>query len=196
MQIDSNILISYGATLRKVAKGEVIFQEGSLPHYYFQLVEGNVKLFSSNVEGKEIIQGVFGVGDSFGEPPLLLSKPYPCTAQATTPCVVIRIQKENLLAILKDYPEIATHLLFKFAERIYNKSQAVQVWIGHTPEEKITCFLKNLRDCNKSKSILEVPYTRQQIADYTGLRVETVIRTLSRMNNEGKVSIVNRKVFC
>lgn len=196
MQIDSNILISYGATLRKVAKGEVLFQEGSLPHYYFQLVEGTVKLFSSNVEGKEIIQGVFGVGDSFGEPPLLLGKPYPSTAQASTPCVVIRIQKESLLAILKDDPEIAKRLLFKFAERIYNKASSVQVWIGHTPEEKITCFLKNLRDCNMSKAILEVPYTRQQIADFTGLRVETVIRTLSRMNNEGKVSIINRKVFC
>ena len=40
-----------------------------------------------------------------------------------------------------------------------------------------------------------VPYTRQQIADMTGLRVETVIRTVSRLKEEGKISVIKHKIY-
>jgi len=193
MEIDYNILITYGAVVRRLDKGEFVFHEGATPHFFYQVLEGEVKVFCSNNEGKELIQGIFNAGESFGEPPLLLNKPYPSTAKALQPTVLIKIGKENFLAVMKDYPEISQQLLYTFANRIYNKAIAAQIWVSQTPEEKILHFLQ-IKRTDKNKPAL-IPYTRQQIADFTGLRVETVIRTLSRMHGEGKVKIINHQLY-
>ncbi len=195
MPIDHNILVTYGGVARRIEKGAIIFHEGATPYFYYQVLEGSIKVFSSNSEGKELIQGVFTEGQSFGEPPLLLNRSYPSTAQAACRSVVIKIGRENLLDILKDYPALMEKMLFNFAERIYSKASANQVWVSHTPEEKIRCFLNNMKVPGDTAGRQAVPYTRQQIADFTGLRVETVIRTLGRMHKKGDVKIIDHKLF-
>ena len=195
MPINYNILITYGGVTRKVQKGECIFREGAQSLYYYQLVEGAVKLYSTNEWGKDLVQGYFTAGQGFGEPPLLLERPYPSTAQATEASVIIKIRREGLLNILKDFPEYQQQLLMIFAERIYSKATSAQIWIAHTPEDKIKLFLQKVKDENRTNFEQPVPYTRQQIAHSTGLCTETVIRTLRRMDREGKVYIKNHKLF-
>ena len=114
--------------------------------------------------------------------------------------VVMRISRENFIHILNDFPEISRALLYSFAERIYEKSAMAQVWVGHSPEEKIEQFLiknkqKNVEDGENEDDENLVLFTRQQIADFTGLRVETVIRTLKKMSESGKVKIINHKLY-
>jgi len=193
MPIDYDILIAYGGTVKKYSKGSVIFLGGDIPYFFYQIEEGEVKVFSASTEGKELIQGIFKSGESFGEPPLLLNKCYPTTAMANCDSIIVRISKEKLLNILKDYPDIANRMLFIFAERIYKKICFVQTLISHTPEQKILAFFKEIKGNCKEKIMIN--YTRQQIADFTGMRVETVIRTLIKMNEEKKVDIINHKVF-
>jgi len=194
MQIDYDILITYGGVARKFKKGDLLFKEGDMPYYYYQVVSGEIRLFSTNGDGKELIQGIFKDGQSFGEPPLLLAKVYPSTAQAVADCVILKLRKEHFDNILKDYPEFTEKVMYNFAERIYKKATSFQIWVQHTPEEKMLQFLENKKD-NETAKIEIVPYTRQQIADHTGLRVETVIRTLLKMKTEGKVKIINHKIY-
>ena len=196
MQVDHNVLIAYGGVARKLGKGSIIFHEGSTPHFFYQLIDGEVKLFSANAEGKELTQGLFGPGESFGEPPLLLDKPYPSTAQAVTASAIVKLSREKFLALLADYPELSRQMMYTFARRLYQKAISVQVWVNQTPEQKITHFLKNAKvNATDSCGLYHVPYTRQQIADFIGLRVETVIRTLVRMSREGKITIDNHKLY-
>lgn len=195
MPIDYNILITYGGVAKKVRKGEYIFQEGAMPFYYYQVVEGKVKQYSSDDSGKELMQGTFTDGQSFGEPPLLLERCYPSTAEAATHSIIIRIRKEGFLSILKDFPEIAHQFLFCFAERIYNKATSAQIWLKSTPEERILQFFQQVKSSNSVDPDSPLPYTRQHIAVHTNLRTETVIRTLNRMAGEGKVCIRDHKIF-
>lgn len=194
MQIDNKILIEYGGYAIKYEKGAVVFHEGDLPNYYYQVLEGTIKVYNSNAEGKTLAQSIFKNGDSFGEPPILLSLPYPNSAIAKAESTIIRIAREGLLDILRDYPEIAQEMLFTFARRIYDKSKSAQIWVCTTPEEKIVQFLKNTPSYNQDTPQL-VPYTRKQIAEFTGLRIETVIRTLIKMNKEQKLNIINHKIY-
>lgn len=195
MDIDYDILITYGGVTRKIAKDDFIFYEDTFPYYYYQLVSGEVKMYSTNAEGKELIQGVLKAGQSFGEPPLLLGKVYPSTAQANSESVIVKIRKEHFENILNDYPELMGKLMYTFADRLYNKAVAMQVWVQQTPEDKILQFLSN-KKADFSGCLNEpLPYTRQDIADFIGVRVETVIRTLSRMNKEGKVKIIDHKLY-
>lgn len=195
MQIDTAILITYGAVTRKVKKGEIIFSEGNAARFFHQVVEGGVKVFSTNSDGKELIQGLFYAGQSFGEPPLFVEKPYPSTAVALVESVVLRLGKESFFAVLDDYPAIAQGLLAVFAQRIYNKAATAQILTSHTPEEKIASFLKKVKEAANVERPYLIPYTRQQIADFTGLRVETVIRALIKLEKEKKLQILHHKVY-
>jgi CRP-like cAMP-binding protein len=195
MQIDTAILITYGAVTRKVKKGEIIFSEGSAARFFHQVVEGGVKMVSTNSDGKELIQGLFHKGESFGEPPLFIDKPYPSTAIALVDSIVLRLGKEIFFTVLDDYPAIAKAMLSIFAYRIYDKAATAQILISHTPEEKIAGFLKKAKETAKAEGPYLIPYTRQQIADFTGLRVETVIRALIKLEKEKKLQILHHKVY-
>lgn len=50
-------------------------------------------------------------------------------------------------------------------------------------------------DHNQEQFSFEVPLTRQQLASMTGLRVETVIRTIKKMEQQNIVKIINRKIY-
>ena len=196
MTIDYNILITYGGVTKKYSKGDTIFHEGAHPCFFYQVIEGKIKSFSTNNDGKELLQNFFEPGQSFGEPALLLDKPYPNTAQACGPSVVLKIGREKLLNLLKDYPEILSGLLYTFAERMYQKASAAQVWVCRKPEEKIMQFLQNAAcSIHPANAMQMVPYTRQEIADFIGLRVETVIRTMIRLSTEKKIKIVDHKIY-
>ena len=195
MQIDNNVLIAYGGVSKKYHKSELIFQEGSIPYFLYQIVEGEVKIFSNSQDGKEFIQGIFRQGETFGEPPVLLGKPYPSTAIAKSNCVVLRISRARLLNLLEDFPSIQQQLLYALAERIYNKSNTMRMWLSRSPEDRIRMLFDKLKEECEDSGKMVIPYTRQQLADLTGLRVETVIRTLARMSKENKLEIIDHKVY-
>lgn len=195
MQIDYNILRAYGGVAKRVSKDELIFEEGTIPRFYYQVIEGEVMLYCSNDEGKELIQGFFKKGESFGEPALLMDKNYSNSARATKESVIVKITKGKLENIFRDYPELISSMLYTFANRIHYHSSLSKIWVSATPEDKIMSFLELNYGESLNSDRVEVSLTRQQIANYTGLRVETVIRTLKNMSKEGLVEIRNRKLF-
>lgn len=196
MLIDKEILISYGGVVKHYEKGAYIFREGDLARCYYQINSGQVKMFNVNADGKEFTQGVFESGCSFGEPPLFINEPYPSSALALADTQIIKIRKDIFFKLLAENPGIQFNLLTVFATRIYNKAISSCAIVINTPEHRILGFLQSYkkRNCNGDRKI-SIPYTRQDIANFTGLRVETVIRTLSRMKNDKKVEIINRKLI-
>ena len=196
MHIDTNLLITWGAVSRKYRKNEFIFYEGDQCRFYHQIEEGKVKMCCYNDEGKVYIQGMFLKDESFGEPPLFLNEIYPACAVAETDCTILKLSKESLFKILNEYTELQMLFITNFAKRIYDKASANKNIISIHPDQRITGFLKKYKKENQlTGSKVLIPYTRQQIADFLGLRVETVIRTLKKMEENQKVEIRKRKLY-
>lgn len=195
MNIDSNFLIGKGAVLKKYKNGNIIFFENDEANYYYQVISGKVKMVNLNEDGKEYIQGLFAAGCSFGEPPMLIKKPYPCTAISIGESTVLKLRRDMFLNILKESPETCQQFLIILAKRIYGKSKSAGNIINHSPEDKILGFLRNEKaKLSLSKEKILFPFTRQEIANSTGLRVETVIRTIVKMKEANKLEIINRKI--
>lgn len=196
MFIDSDILLTWGGVAKKYKKGEYIFHEGDHPIFYFQVLDGNIKIYNTNSDGKEFTQAEFQSGDSFGEPPLFIDEVYPSTAIATKESVILKLSKDKLFDILEEYPDYQKKIILLLANRIYNKTTSAREMINNTPETRIVSFLNTYKKKISKENIkMEIPYTRQEIANYTGLRVETVIRTLSKMKSANTVQIINRKLI-
>lgn len=194
MQIDLDLLFTWGAIAKEYKKNEFIFIEGETANFYYQIIEGCVRMYNSNEEGKEFTQGYFKNGQSFGEPPLFIDEDYPSTAVAFIDSKVIKLSKDKFLKILDDYPSIQKAFLNLMACRIHSKAKTTKDIVNQKPEFRILAFLNTHKNPNCIVKEL-VPFTRQEIANFTGLRVETVIRELSKMNKDRKVEIRNHKLY-
>lgn len=67
MIIDENLLLENGAVYEDYPAKEIIFEMGSIPHYYFQIVRGTVELNNYHEDGKEFTLNILSEGQSFGE---------------------------------------------------------------------------------------------------------------------------------
>lgn len=196
--IAEEVLLRFGAERKTYRKGTVIFREGDHARYYFQMVDGEVKTNNYNDEGKEFIQGIFMTGDSFGEPTLLNGKTYPAGAEAITDATVLVLPQSAFFEMLKQEPDTAIALCTRLADRLYYKALIASEIAAQDPEHrllKLIDFLKyDVEKLDKSQQY-EVTLTRQQLADLTGLRVETVIRTIKTLEKKGALSVKSRKVY-
>ncbi|NEV93713.1 Crp/Fnr family transcriptional regulator [Psychroflexus sp. YR1-1] len=196
--IDMHLLEQFDAERIEIEKGNVIFDYGSKAQYYFQVKSGEVKMNNFNRDGKEFIQGIFYAGQSFGEPPLFADVTYPAGAEAITDVELYRLPKDVFFELLKENPEAHLRVSEVLASRLYYKAIMASEISSQEPEHRILRLLdytkKHIHELD-STDILEVDLTRQQIADLTGLRVETVIRACKAMEKKGEIQIKKRKIF-
>jgi CRP/FNR family transcriptional regulator len=195
--IDNDLLICWGAMHRKVEKGRTIFYEGDKAHFYYQVVSGKVKMVNVNEAGKEFIQGLFGSGQSFGEPPLFCGETYPACAVADEDTVLLRLSKERFLQLLRDNTDIHFAFTALLAQRLRLKTILSKDMTSGGAENLIGALIRRFAVAGNpaGKGRARVELTRQEIADMTGLRVETVIRTIRNMYRKGEVLLERGKVY-
>lgn len=194
--IPDKILLQYNARLTRTLKGQLLFSEGDTATDYFQVKEGQVKMYTLNADGQEFAQGFFEAGESFGEPALLGNFPYPSSAMTVVPSKIWRISKHHFLQLLKDHFDLHLKLDKTLCHRLQYKAMILAEIASHTPEHRLTTILNYLKakiHSGEAEKIL-IPYTRQQLGDMTGLRVETVIRTVKKMEQKGILILDGRKI--
>ncbi|MDH6253823.1 CRP-like cAMP-binding protein [Chryseobacterium sp. H1D6B] len=197
MIIDKKTLLSAGAAIKTYIPSEIIFNEGDLANHYFQIISGRVKLNNYNDQGKEIIQALLEDGNSVGESMLFINKPYPINAVAITDCKILRLSKNSFIELLKRHPELCFNINKYLSQKLYFKLIMAKNIFLENPKIRLQTlldYLKSLQEYHEPFSF-QVPLTRQQIANLTGLRVETVIRALKKMEKENILQIENRKIF-
>jgi CRP/FNR family transcriptional regulator, cyclic AMP receptor protein len=196
--IDIDVLLSWGASYRKVEEGEIIFKEGTMCNFYYQLVSGRVRWVNINDDGKEFIQNIIEPGECFGELPLFDDGPYAATAIADEDALLLRLCKSTFLQLIKENTDLHFAFTRLITERLRFKFMLLKELAFHNPEHRIFSLLNHYKKLHLSKDSLkfQVNLTRQQIADMTGLRVETVIRTIRNLHNKGELLIERGKVYC
>lgn len=195
--LDIDLLLAWGAAYKKVGPGETIFRENTQCTFYYQLVSGRVRWFNINDQGCEFIHAVIDPGECFGELPLFDDDTYAATAVAEEESLLIRLSKTTFQQMLHEQPEIHFAFTQLMAHRVRDKFQMSKSMACHQPDVRIKSLLAQLKKDNRNicKICNQLKLTRQQIADMTGLRVETVIRVMRHMHSQGELSISHGKVF-
>lgn len=191
-------LLAANAQMVSYKKGEIIFFENTKASFYYQIETGRVKMMSFTSSGKEVIQKIFEAGSTFGEPALLGDFPYPARAVALTNCKIWKVIRQDFIDLLQRDPAVHLLLTKDICERMEYKAVIIKMVSIRSAKERILSFIQFLKTkkktttANHGKFIL--PYTRQQLADSLGLRVETVIRAVKKLEEEGQIQIVKRKI--
>jgi CRP-like cAMP-binding protein len=197
MIIDAAILKNFGAKPITVMKNEIVFMEGSSALNFYQVSEGIIKMYNFSMEGQEFIQGIFKEGETFGEPPLFANFPYPANAAAVVDSVVWKIPRENFITLLKENFELHLKFCAILSNRLQFKAMMAKEISSYTAEHRLLTLIDYFKEKThlSENEFYEVPFTRKQMADMTGLRVETVIRSVKLLTKKEELKIINRKVY-
>jgi len=196
--IDIDTLLAWGAAYKKLTPGEIIFKEGTASSFYYQLVSGKVRWVNINDEGNEFIQTIIEPGECFGEFPLFDDEPFAASAIADEDSVIIRLHRSSFHELLKENSELHFKFTRLLTQRLRFKFLILKELAKHNPENSISTLLNYFKQNQKNicTKCNRLKLTRQQIADMTGLRVETVIRTMKSMQQKGELQISKGKVYC
>lgn len=191
------LLKQYRGRLLNIRKDQILFHQNGEAVDYYQVEEGSVKMFIVSHDGQEFIQGIFSHGESFGEPALIGHFPYPGSAKTIEPGKVWKLSGTAFFQMLKENFEFHLKLTQVLGQRLRYKSMVLAEISSHDPDHRIHSLLKYYK-AKQAKpgenSAIRIPFTRQQIADMSGLRVETVIRTVKKMEKEGKLVLDGHKI--
>jgi CRP-like cAMP-binding protein len=196
--LDVNLLLAWGATYKKISSGDVIISEGNPCNFYFQLITGRVRWVNIDEDGKEFLHCMIEKGECFGDLPLTESDHYSGTAIAEHDCVIIRLHAPIFRQLLEEKPGLHLDFTIMLSHHIQKKSKTLCSLAFDHPEQRILNLLETLVNENRNicKKCRQLTLTRQQIADMTGLRVETVIRAMRHMHERGELTIEKGKVYC
>ena len=196
--LNIDTLVAWGANYKHVPAEGIIFHEGTHCSFYYQLVTGKVRWVNINDEGKEFIQTIIEPGECFGELPLFDDEPFAATAIADEDSVIIRRHRSTFHQLLKESPELHFAFTKLLTQRLRFKFLILKELANHNPQNSISTLFNYFKQ--KQKNICtkcnRINLTRQQIADMTGLRVETVIRTIRALQTKGELQINKGKVYC
>jgi CRP-like cAMP-binding protein len=187
----------YGAHIIHLAKAETLFDQGMTVSSFYQVKRGRVKMVSYNEQGREFVQGLFTDGQSFGEPPFFNDVPYPAAAIAVVDSDVWACGRAAFLRLLAEHPAIHLELTKVLSGRLVYKSMMLAEIAVEEAEHRLATLIDYLRSQDPSGAAhpYRVPFTRQQLADMTGLRVETVVRSIKVMEQRGALEIVDGKII-
>lgn len=197
MLISEELLLTYGAEKEALPRFYTIFNEGDTPKYFYQIMDGRIKLNHYNDEGRELILAILDRGLSVCELLLFIDETYPVNAVTFEACTILKLPKADFIRLLDENPGISRDINKFLSERLYYKYIMLENNSALRPDTRIKGMLNYHKSFSEdqSKFSYEVPLTRQQIASLTALRVETVVRAIKRLEKENYLKIINRKVY-
>jgi len=165
-----------------------IFSEGGSTEFFYKVVAGTVRSLRLLSDGRRQITSFFLPGDIFG---VEFGGERGAGAEAVSDTVVIQVRRS---AILGD-PDQSIRLWRRSVGEL-QRSQDHALTLGRrSASERLASFLIDLAERLDATDELELPMSRQDIADYLGLTIETVSRTLTQLQGQRLIALTNcRKV--
>ena len=176
--------------------GKAIFSEGELANSVFGLSQGVVRLYKMLPDGRRQILAFALPGDFLGMP---LADRHKFSADAIGEVALCRFSRDDLTKFIKSSPSIM-RLLIEFSIRELDMAQDQLLLLGNgSAEEKVAVFLVSWRNrlarLSAFSETVPLPMRRQDIADFLGLKLETVSRTLAKLEQRKVIRVVPKGVF-
>ncbi len=180
-------------------KDAYIFHAGDPPDALYIVWMGQVKLLRHSEEGRDVVLDVIGPGHMFGEMAVFDGAPYSSSAQAMEDVAVVAISRPDFFRLLERYPSVSLAVISELSRRLRSASDLVHSLAVERVERRIARMLLKLAASTAQRSqnglVIDLPLTRQDIADMTGTTVETAIRVMSRFRRQGLITTERGRVI-
>ena len=171
--------------LMPFARNSEIYGENEPADYLYKVVSGTVRTYKVLVDGRRQIGGFHLAGDMFG---FESGDEHTFSAEAITDCKILVIRRSAVIALAARDNDIAQRMWALTARELQRVQDHIMVLIK-SAQERVAGFLLEMAERAAGGGAVELPMSRQDIADYLGLTIETVSRTLTQLEKTAAIEL-------
>lgn len=165
--------------------------EGDPANRLLLLLEGKVKLSQVTLDGQQVIMGYIRPGQDFGVIAVLEEVDYPVSAEAVVDCLALSWEQADMQRLMDETPRLARNALRSVSIHMREFQSRIRELSTQRVERRIARTLLRLAQQTGRKVedgvLIDLPLTRQDLAEMTGATLFTVSRTLKRWEKLGLV---------
>jgi CRP/FNR family transcriptional regulator, nitrogen fixation regulation protein len=163
-----------------------IYGEGERVESFYKVVSGAVRTYKLLSDGRRQIGAFHFAGDLFG---FEAGDVHRFTAEAVTEATVLVFKRRALERLAARDLDVARWLWALTARNLDHAQEHMMLLGRKTATERVAAFLLEMDECMQPAGAITLPMSRRDIADYLGLTLETVSRTMSQLQSEGAVEL-------
>ena len=178
-------------SIQHLAQGATLFTEGDPATSVYQVVSGTLRLYKALPDGRRQITGFLSAGHLLALAP---TEVHPYSTEAITPVSVRRYPRPWFEKLLDEVPGLARRLFAASSDELRAAQDQMLLLGRKTAEERVASFLLMLADLHggaQAESVVQLPMSRGDVADYLGLTIETVSRTLAKMKQQKIITLTS-----
>jgi CRP/FNR family transcriptional regulator, nitrogen fixation regulation protein len=166
-----------------------IYGEGEPAEYFYKVISGAVRAYRVLIDGRRQIAAFYMPGDVFG---LENGEVHAFSAEAVSDAKVLVIKRKTVVSLAAHDSEVARQL-WMLAGLELQRTQNHVLLLVKTAPERVASFLLEMAERIKGSDEVELPMSRQDVADYLGLTIETVSRMLTRFETASAIALPSTK---
>lgn len=179
----------------KYQKKEIIYHSEDIAQYLFILNTGRVKTYQTHEDGKEYITKIYKDGDIFGYTSILANANYNDSATALEECDIFKVSKNDFLDLIGSNSDLLTYFIKILSGEIKHQREQLSNLAYNSVRKRTADALLLLASTQaKIQGKTTISIGRDDLASLAGTAVETVIRCLGDMKEDGVISIYNREI--
>ena len=182
----------------RVESGEFFFQQSATADIVYVLQQGRVKLIQSTPEGLHVVFRFIGPGELFGPMAAFEGQVYPVSAQAVRWCHALCWKGRTMAGLMETHPRIAISALRELTVRLQDLRERYRELATERVERRVAHALIRLAGQAGWKTedgvLIDMPLSRQDLAEMTGTTLYTVSRILSGWQRDGLLDLGRQRV--
>ena len=177
-------------------KKQALYTQGKKPRFLFYLVNGKIKSYKTNEDGKEYICDLYNSGDFIGYNALIQEINYEDSAMALEDAEVMQISREDFLKMIHTDMNIASAFIRIMSNNMKEKEERMLNLAYSSLRKRIAKALIEIQNKFDEENTGEpISMSREDIAQYVGAATESLIRTLSDFKTEKLIEIKGTNIF-
>lgn len=181
--------VAEASQARRFVSGSTVFHEGDEAESFFVIGAGSIKLTQLTPEGHQVVLRLIGPGDAFGGVAVFGGATYPVSAQAVTDVVAFEWPGKVMAGLMEGHPRLAINALRFVAARLHELQVRYRQLATEKVQRRIARTLVRLvQQAGKRVEagvLIDLPLSRDDVAQMTGTTLYTVSRIVSRWEEEG-----------
>jgi CRP/FNR family transcriptional regulator, nitrogen fixation regulation protein len=169
----------------QIDRGAEIFGGGEPTDYLYKVVSGAVCTYKVLMDGRRQVESFYLPGDIFGYE---LGGEHSLSAEATINSKLLMVRRSAIVA-LTERDSSVTRQLWMISAKELQRAQEHLMLLVKTAQERVVCFLLEMAERTAGANEIDLPMSRQNIADYLGLTIETISRVLTQLESSGAIAL-------
>jgi CRP/FNR family transcriptional regulator, nitrogen oxide reductase regulator len=183
---------------RELVRGDVLFNQGDKAATVYAVISGQLRLMQHTLDGQDVALSVFAPGDMVGLVAVIGNEDYPGTCEASDTVRVVGIPGATFEDLMRSYAPLSMRIIHLLVHRLHEAHDHIRELSAERVERRVARTVLRLANKVGVKTEIgiriDMPLSRQDLAELSGTTLHTVSRILSDWQRAGLVDVGREQV--